>query len=230
MEWYTPFSALFFDLDGLLVNTEELHWKAYGDMCAQNGCTLTWDFQTYYSIASRSAVGVRNRLATEYPELFQHKEWDQLYTEKRQALQKRLQHGIIPLMPGVQEVLSSLRSSSIPIAVITHSPAQMVAHIRHQHDCFSVIQKWFTREDYLNPKPAPDGYITACDYFGVKPSSVIGFEDSLRGIEALIGAGCKPVLVQKYDAASVQHCRERGITTLTQIDEILNLPFQAVES
>lgn len=225
MKWYNQFSAIFFDLDGLLVNTEALHWKAYQDMCSKNGCRLDWDFTTYYSIASRSANGVRDRLFHEMPALFKEKTWEELYQEKRKALQDHIAHDAVPLMPGVEEVLLSLAEVNVPIAVVTHSPKPFVDHIRKQHDCFSVIQEWFTRECYSNPKPAPDGYLYACDFFGVEPSTVIGFEDSLRGIEALTGAGCKPVIVQMYDQSAVSYCREKGIFTLDRIDRVLSPHF-----
>ncbi len=222
MHWSQPYSAVFFDLDGLLVNTEELHWKAYKDMCFQNGVHLPWGFEEYYTVASRSATGIQMRLKIEYPQLFHKKGWDELYHEKKQNLQNRIEKDTIPLMPGVEEVLSSLKDISLPIAVVTHSPSALVEHIKEHHACFSVIQKWFPRETYLNPKPAPDGYITAAHFFEVEPQKCIGFEDSLRGIEALSSACVTPILVQKYDQAARASCQEKGIRVLSQIDEILS--------
>ncbi len=220
MSWWSSFEAVFFDLDGLLVNTEELHWNAYREMCYRNGVNLEWDFSTYYSIASRSATGVLQRLIVEHPKLFEQKDWEDLYQEKRAILLKKFQSEVIPLMPGVETLLSSLQGISIPCAVVTHSSYSLVDQLQSQHHCFSAIQKWFARESYLNPKPAPDGYQAACLFFGVVPERCVGFEDSLRGVESLISAGVKPILVQKYDIPARNFCIQKGITTLSEIQEI----------
>ncbi len=220
--WWSFYSAIFFDLDGLLVNTEELHWKSYRDMCQQNGVDLPWDFDLYYSLASRSATGVELRLKLEYPQLFEKKSWAELYQEKRNNLRRRLQEDTIPLMPGVDAILESLQNADIPVAVVTHSPFEFVDHIRAQHSNFSSVQKWFARESYHNPKPAPDGYETAARFFGVDTRDCVGFEDSLRGIQSLTSAHVNPILVQKHDESSREWCQKNGICTLRTIDEILD--------
>ena len=50
--------AMLFDLDGLLVDTEQLHWKAYRGMCEQFGCTLDWDFPLYLEVGSNNPDGI----------------------------------------------------------------------------------------------------------------------------------------------------------------------------
>lgn len=221
MSWWNEFQAIFFDLDGLLVNTEALHWIAYKDMCAENGVNLPWSFDFYYSLASRSASGVHSELLRQFPELFKMKSWEALYQEKRKNYRIRMQEGVIPMMPGVEKVLDSLQDANIPIAVVTHSPQEFVDHISKQHRSFSVIQRWFARESYLNPKPAADGYIAACQFFDVEPEKTVGFEDSLRGIEALEGAKIRPILVQKFDQEARLFCMKKGITVYSTIDEVL---------
>ncbi|KAM9975306.1 hypothetical protein ACTFIW_010334 [Dictyostelium discoideum] len=82
---------------------------------------------------------------------------------------QEIQSEVIPLMPGVETLLSSLQGISIPCSVVTHSSYSLVDQLQSQHHCFSAIQKWFARESYLNPKLALDGYQAACLFFGVFP-------------------------------------------------------------
>lgn len=216
-----PRSLLLFDLDGLLVDSEIFHWMAYQQMVEQLGGRLGWDYPTYLQVAGSGSHAVRERLAEEFPDLFDRYSWDEMYGIKREQVTRLLDTNPVPLMPGVERFLSAVKESSGGLAVVTHSPLLFVEQVRAAHPILSTIDLWVYREMYTNPKPAPDGYTTACAIRGVVPEETVGFEDSWRGIEALSAAGCRPILVNGQDGQLRRRCQELSLRAVSSFEELV---------
>ena len=193
----SSWQLLLFDLDGLLVNTEMMHYRAYQRACHEVGGIMNWDFDTYFQVASMSLLGLRERLYRENSHVFEKISWNDFYERKQHALLELLKTEPIPLMPGVVELLERAKASHHRMACVTHSRKSFVDTIRQQHSVLSSIHSWYTRESYERAKPFPDGYIKAVETEGALLENVIGFEDSLRGIQAQVESGIHPVLVTK---------------------------------
>lgn len=184
-----------FDLDGLLVNTEMMHWRSYQEACRSAGVLMDWSFDSYFQTAGSSDIGVQRRLALEFPSLFSTISWHELYERKQKFLFELLQTESVPLMPGVERLLALGKCNNVLMACVTHSRAHFVDMIKKQHPIFASITAWYPRESYVHAKPAPDGYIKAVQDAGFLPEDVVGFEDSLRGLQAQESSGIQPVLV-----------------------------------
>src|ERR1700731_2822007 len=112
MQWIYNYQLFLFDFDGILVNTEELHYKAYLKMCADRGFSLKWDMRTYMRYAMYTATGVKEGVYREFPELYQvEPSWDVLYREKKKAYFDLLQDVGTSLMPGVDQLLRALEQA-----------------------------------------------------------------------------------------------------------------------
>ena len=194
------YDIFFFDFDGLLVNTEELHYKAYCETLKQRGCDFATGFDEYAAIALTSSDGLRKKITSMFPQL--EAEWNTLYQEKKERYQELLSQGTIELMPGVEEFLSRLDTRRR--CVVTNSTKQQVEAIKQKLPVLQSIPWWITREDYEKAKPAPDGYLVAKQRHAKKDDRMVGFEDSLRGVQSLQAAGIEPVLVgaQRYPQLS----------------------------
>lgn len=200
MEWLQQYQLVLLDLDGLLVNTEELHYQAYQIMCARRGHQLKLSFRDYCGIAHRSAEGLEAMVYTQFPALREiAPQWSTLYAEKKQAYIELLQQGAVQLMPGVQTFLETLERYGIKRCVVTHSACDLADRIRQHHPVLNTIPYWFTRESYTHPKPHPDGYQRAIAGLGKPGDRVIGFEDTPRGLEALGGTEATRVLICAKD-------------------------------
>lgn len=200
MKWIENFDLFLFDFDGLLVNTETLHYQAYQKMCAAQGVKLEWSFKKYCEIAHFSSTGLKENLLKEYPKLKESgMSWDGLYQEKKSAYletyNEMLTKGGVALMPGVERLLEALSQAKKRRCVVTHSPLEQIEKIRAGRPELSSIPLWLTREDYSNPKPAPDGYLLAIQKLGKEGDRIVGFEDSFKGYQSLCGAPCKPVII-----------------------------------
>lgn len=202
MHWIQDYQLFLFDFDGLLVNTEEIHFLAYQRMCEKYGFKLEWSFERYCRAAHYRAEGLKEDIYNSLPGLYQAEpNWDILYAYKRQQIIALLESGAIQLMPGVHELLTALQHANIKRCVVTHSPTALVDVVRRQHGILNTIPHWITREHYNHPKPHPEGYCIAIQKFAAPHEKIIGFEDTPRGIEALLQTSAKPVLISQisYD-------------------------------
>jgi beta-phosphoglucomutase len=200
VDWLADYQLVLLDLDGLLVNTEELHYQAYQKMCARRGYVLKLSFRDYCGIAHRSAEGLEQMVYTQFPQLLiEEPRWKVLYAEKKQAYIELLHSGAVQPMPGVEPFLIGLQRLGINRCVVTHSACDLADIIRKQLPILNTIPYWFTRESYEHPKPHPDGYQRAIAGLAKQGDRVIGFEDTPRGLEALRGTSATRVLICAKD-------------------------------
>jgi HAD superfamily hydrolase (TIGR01509 family) len=196
MQWINDYQLILFDFDGLLVNTEELHYMAYQRMCARRGVVMDLGFENYCKIAHYDSQGLSEQLYRLHPKLkAQGASWDTLYAEKKQEMIALLKEGAVQVMPGVERLLTILQEASIPRCVVTHSSSEIINTVRKQHPIFDTIPVWITRENYVKPKPDPECYIRAIELLAKPSDKIIGFEDTPRGLRALLGTRAKPVLI-----------------------------------
>ena len=198
MSWILEYSPIFFDFDGLLVNTEHLHFQAYQKMLKNLGVSFPWSFTEFAAVAHKSSEGLRKMITAHAPTLVEKQSWETLYDQKKSEYGKLLEAGSSDLMPGAQTILETVQMAKIPHAVVTNSTRKQTEMIREKIPALNNIPYWITREDYDNPKPSPDAYIKAIEVLG-KSDKMLGFEDALRGINALKGAAITPVLICSPD-------------------------------
>ncbi len=212
MEWIKRFQLFLFDFDGLLVNTEHLHFQAYKTMCAHRGFDLNWSFHRYSKAAHHKSTDLRDQIYAEFPALHrQEPNWSVLYEEKKQILLDLFKAAPVPLMEGVGNLLLSLQEAHIKRCVVTHSLSSLIDCIRQQNPLLNTIPHWITRENYTHAKPHPECYQIAIEKFAQPEDRVIGFEDSPRGLNALLETRAKSVLICPSDSPYLHEVMKENI-------------------
>jgi len=205
MKWISEYQLFLFDFDGLLVDTEQFHYKAYIEMCLRRGFQLPWNFSRYSQAAHHRSTDLRDQIYAEFPMLqAMEPNWQVLYEEKKQIFLDLIESGSVPLMPGVAELLLALQNSSKKRCVVTHSAKSLIESIRRKNPLLDTIPHWITREDYTHAKPDPECYQIAISRFAAPHDSIIGFEDSPRGLQALLGTRAKPMLICPPDSVYLE--------------------------
>ena len=157
MHWLTNYQLFLFDFDGLLVETEHLHYQAYILMCKKRGVKLNWSFDRYSKAAHHSATALREQIYAEFPPLhLQEPDWSVLYREKTLCYLAIIDKGNIPLLPGATELLLALQKANIKRCVVTHSASELIRRIRGQNPILDSIPYCITVEDYSKPKTDPE--------------------------------------------------------------------------
>lgn len=224
MHWIHSFDLFLFDFDGLLVNTEWLHYEAYKKMCADRGFVLDWDFPRYIEAAHYRAEGLQEQIYEKFPELkASEPDWSVLYEEKRKALVHLYRSEPIPLMEGVEKLLLALKKADIPRSVVTHSDRDLVKIIREKNPVLDTIPYWTVREDYSEPKPSPECYLSAIEKLAKPGDKAIGFEDTPRGLTALLGSRATAIMVTKMHYPEMEEFRKRGVPIYSSFSDLLEL-------
>lgn len=223
MQWIFNYQLFLFDFDGLLVDTETLHYKAYINMCANRGYALNWNFQRYSQAAHHKPTDLRDHIYAEFPSLHRSEpDWQILYAEKKRCFLELVEKEGVPLLPGAAELLAALENAQISRCVVTHSAHSLIKKIREQNPLLDSIPHWITREDYTHPKPHSECYEIAIAKLAQPEDRVVGFEDSPRGLQALLGTRAHPILVCPSDsnylsALLSQHANLRYFPSLSAI-------------
>ncbi|MBU6384266.1 MAG: HAD family phosphatase [Verrucomicrobia bacterium] len=183
MQWIHAFDLFLFDFDGLLVNTEHLHYQAYLNMLTERGYQTHLSLSHFFQLAHLNSSAWREALYADIPDL--EPNWQKLYDEKSAHYERLICSGKVELMPGVEPLLRALEKADMRRCVVTNSRLPQVQLIRSQIAILQTLPKWVTREDYEKSKPSPECYFKAISLYGKTGDRIIGFEDSIRGLKAL---------------------------------------------
>lgn len=223
MQWIHRYQLFLFDLDGLLVNTEQIHFHAYRNMLELEGCDLIWSFGEYCLAAHYGPEKLKEELYRTFPHL--SKEWERLYAVKQAQVVQLLADGEAHMMPGAEKLLQGLERAGIPSCVVTNSQKEFVSIIREKNRALDLITHWVTRKDYTRPKPHPESYLTAIQRFAKTGDRVIGFEDTPRGIQALLQTGAKPVMISSTPYPDMPSLLKQGVTLFPSLEALRDTPL-----
>jgi beta-phosphoglucomutase len=207
MDWIQDYQLFLFDFDGLLVDTEPLHYASYAQLCLQHGCEMKWDFERFCQEAHGKAMGIWEALMREFPHLFvDESSREVLYEEKKTLYVELLKKRPLEFMEGAAELLAALDKRGAKRAVVTNSPRAHIEVIKESLPLLKSIPLWITREDYSHPKPSPEGYLKAIEHLAGPGDKIIGFEDTLKGLKALLSADVESILICPSQKTHVKEC------------------------
>lgn len=183
-----PFRGVCFDLDGLLVDTEEI-WK-------EGKRVLFERYATPFDHADHVAVfGTSEEQTAAYfaRRLGRRAEDAPRIGVEYRAIVAALFEAPIPCRPGALELVTSLRGR-VPIAVATNTRRPLAEIILRQSGLDGLFDALATGDE-VPPKPAPDVYLAACRAIGMAPIDAVGLEDSPTGVAAVKAAGMTCIAV-----------------------------------
>lgn len=181
--------AVFWDNDGVLVDTEELYFDATRAVLAQAGFTFSAEQFTELSLRQgRSAFELVRQAVDE-------REIERLRSARNARYAERLAAGVAAL-DGIEEVLAALHGRVV-MGVVTSSNPE---HFEIAHRATG-LRRYFdfvlTNRDYERSKPHPDPYLAALARCGLAPGQCIAVEDSERGLAAARAAGLRCIVVPR---------------------------------
>lgn len=195
--------ALIFDLDGVLVDTEPVHMRAWQKVLAGLGLTLKSEvFLTrYFGLNDRDFLA---RFFAEEKRPLDEALRARLIGEKEKTSKIFLSEEI-PLINGVEEFLAAAWAKKYPFALVTGSLASEVAFILNKLGWKKYFEVVVTAEDVKEGKPSPEGFLKAYEQLTrlckwappLRKTECLVLEDSEYGIAAAKAAGMKHCVVKK---------------------------------
>ena len=183
-------AAVIFDMDGLMLDTEPLAARAWGDAAAALGAEF--DMTLAQAMVGRNfidcAAMVRAHYGAEYPVNALLARWHATYDEiiEREGL---------ALKPGLDELLVWLEGHAVPRAVATSTRRERARSKLARTALLPRFHELVGGDEVPFGKPAPDIYLEAARRLGTSASACLVLEDSEPGVRAALAAGMMPIMV-----------------------------------
>jgi beta-phosphoglucomutase family hydrolase len=189
------FAGYIFDLDGTLVDTMPLHYRAWNRAMQRAGLKEELSEDLFYSLGGVPTRQVAQLLAKHYglqidvEKVFHEKE--ALFLELRAEMK---------LIEAVVAFARKAAAGHTPVSVASGGPREIVRHTLELMGLKELFPVVVTPEDVAHGKPAPDMFLLAAMKMGVAPEKCLVFEDAEPGIQAAEAAGMKWVRVESRKA------------------------------
>lgn len=181
-----------FDMDGLLVETESLWFRAETSVMAGLGAEWTLADQAHCLGGPLTRVGAYMAATAGRGDP------EQIVADMVDAVEALVRAEPPHWMPGARELLVSLQDAGVPHSLVTASPRRLATAVLDAltHDLGATpFDAVLTANDTERTKPYPDPYLAACRAIAVAPENAVVLEDSANGARAAVAAGCMVLAV-----------------------------------
>jgi HAD superfamily hydrolase (TIGR01509 family) len=185
----SPLSAVIFDKDGLLLDTETVVRKAMFDACTDLGYTM--EDALHLSLIGGARDSTDERLRAHFGPGFPL----EVYRERCRLHFEHICREEIPVKPGARELLMFLKQHAIPAGVATSTNRARSEENLRRTGLIEFIDALVTRDDVRFAKPHPECFLRAASLLGVAPAECLALEDSHHGIRAAHAAGMAAIMV-----------------------------------
>ena len=203
------FEAIFFDMDGLMVDSEPEWLQSEIEVTAAFGYSWVEEDQVACLGGPLTKVGryMFDRCGQQQS--------PQFFTQTLIDTQVARMRGNTPTMPGAIELVRELQSHGVKTALVSASPRNIVDAVLDNlgHDLFPFS---ISSDDVAQTKPDPECYLKAASLSGSEISNCLVFEDSITGITAAKASGAYLIGVPHLVSVAESE-RVRVIKSLEQL-------------
>lgn len=189
-----PIQAVFFDLDGTLIDTAPDFVRIIQQMCADEGRPAPSEA----AIREQVSAGARAMVQLMFAEqLGQICDDDPQLLSRRQAFLDRYEIDVCvdsQVFEGLEVLLEKLEAYHIPWGIVTNKPRYLAENLLDKLNLSSRCGVLVCPDDVKNPKPNPEPLYLACQKIGVEPLACIYIGDHRRDIEAGRAAGMQTAI------------------------------------
>jgi len=205
-------AGILFDLDGVLINSEEAHYEATRRAFQELGLPELPE-QLYRTVMLGRPD--REAIATALVALAVPLGWlERVLQQKVLIYRHLLTSGAVELLPDGIATVEAALTAGYPVAVVTGSLADEARWALQAAGLAGRIAVVVTAEDVEHGKPHPEPYLVGCQRLSVAPQRSIAVEDSPAGITAGRAAGLRVVAVARYPLSALVQA-DQVVTELT---------------
>ncbi len=196
--------AIVFDFDGVIVDSEPLHHRAFAEVFATLGLDVDYDryIREYIGFDDRDAI--RHACRTVGKPLVD-RTMRRLLAEKAAAFDRIVARGVAPIDGAIELVRAA--AGRWPIAIASgalRSDIDLILPALNDDDlaaCFAAI---VTADDVARSKPDPATYLKAAERLGAAPAVCLAIEDTPTGLASAKAAGMRTLgIATSYEAAKL---------------------------
>jgi beta-phosphoglucomutase len=214
---YMEKSAVIFDLDGVIVSTDEYHYEAWKEISEQED--IPFNREINEKLRGVSRMESLDIILSNSTKSYSETEKLHLAERKNERYRELLNHlSAKDILPGVRELILNLKGREIKIAI--GSSSKNTPFILEKIGMASSFDAIADGNAIKNSKPDPEVFLLAAERLGVRPEECIVMEDAEAGIEAAIAAGMKAVGIGAASNCPNAHIGVEDLTKLN-IEQLL---------
>jgi beta-phosphoglucomutase family hydrolase len=183
------FAAYIFDLDGTLIDTMPLHYRAWDAAMRSAGLQVKLDEDLFYSLGGVPTVRVAELIGKHYGMAVD----PQRVFHEKETLFLELQADAQLIQPVAE--FARQAAATHPMAIASGGTRDIVKRSLELAGIESLFKVVVTADDVVHGKPAPDMFLLAARLLGVEPTRCLVFEDAEPGIKGALAAGMQVVRV-----------------------------------
>lgn len=208
--------AFIFDLDGVIVSTDEFHYLAWKAIADEMG--IYFDKTINHRLRGVSRMDSLEIILEKYDGPTLSRERKEELAEKKNVIYKELLGGMSPedISEDTRYTLKALRERKIGIAL--GSSSKNAKYILERVGLFDAFDEISDGTNITKSKPDPEVFLKAAEFLGVRPEECAVVEDASSGIEAARKANMTAVAIgAACDYASADY-------RIMNLKELLELP------
>lgn len=209
--------AVIFDLDGVIVSTDDYHYRAWKTMSDAEG--IYFDREINERLRGVSRMESLEIILEKADKAYTDEEKIEM-AEKKNSLYRELLEELSPndILPGVMKVLEDLKGNNIKIAIGSSSKnTPMILKKIGLNDYFDAVADG---NEIKNSKPDPEVFLLAAKKLEINPEECLVVEDADAGVEAAI-AGNMKVLAVGYASSNTKADYKFKDLSVVDINEVL---------
>jgi HAD superfamily hydrolase (TIGR01509 family) len=196
--------AIVFDFDGVIANSEPLHFRGYRDILAEEALTLS-EPDYYAKYLGFDDVGAFEAMGRERGQMWSAAKIADLVARKAVRLEE-LERDVSVLFPGAAEAIRTA-AAAMPIAIASGARGEEIRRLLARERLLGHFAAIVAAEDTPVSKPSPEPYLRAVALLsahaggGLRAAECVAIEDSHWGLESARAAGLHTVAVTNTYAA-----------------------------
>jgi beta-phosphoglucomutase family hydrolase len=183
------FAGYIFDLDGTLIDTMPLHYRAWDAAMKSAGLQVALDEDLFYSLGGVPTVRVAELIGQHYGIVVD----PQRIFHEKESLFLELQADAKLIQPVAE--FARRAALTHPMAIASGGTRDIVNRSLELAGIKALFRAIVTADDVVHGKPAPDMFLLAARLLDVEPTRCLVFEDAEPGIKAALAAGMQVVRV-----------------------------------
>ncbi len=209
--------VILFDMDGVLVNTEPLHYQLWRQVFAERGLDLS--FEAYKGCIGANGKRLMELVLEHYGVDYRHDET--MFSRYYQLKEEHLRYGEIPRIEGVNDTLAQLQARGYRMAVASSSTQDYIELCTDRAGIGHFFDVRFSAQWVKNTKPAPDVFLAAAEKMGAVPEACVVVEDSTNGTLAAKAAGMRCIGFANPDSAG--QCLDAADVRIDRFAQLLDV-------
>ena len=208
-----PLDAVVFDLDGVLIDSEQAwdmarrqvvaesggRWRASATRAMMGMSSIEWSRYMHTTLALRLPVGeINDRVVARLLATYAH---------------------ALPVLPGAVRVVREL-AAHWPLGLASSSNRTVIDAVLRAMHVENSFRAVVSSEELAHGKPAPDVYLAAAELLRVEPVHAVAIEDSTNGIRAAAAAGMAVVAVPNRHYPPEPDALPLAALTLQSLEEL----------